>query len=69
MNSGSPFLKSDCNEKDESDPMKVSIEYDEQKNQTNLQKHGMSLRTAAYALNDPNALIEYDEIHSMLVKV
>ena len=34
------------------------------KNWANIQKHGMSLSTAANALHDPNALIEYDEIHS-----
>lgn len=44
---------------------RVEIEYDEQKNQKNIQKHGISFQTAAYALSDPDALIEYDEVHSV----
>lgn len=43
----------------------MNVEYDEIKNLSNIQKHGMSLRTAANALNDPDAMIEYDRIHSI----
>lgn len=44
---------------------RVKIEFDEQKNQKNIQKHGISFQIAAHALSDPDALIEYDEIHSV----
>ena len=40
------------------------IKFDRMKNWANIQKHGMSLFTAANVLHNPNALIDYDEIHN-----
>ena len=40
------------------------IKFDRMKNWANIQKHGMSLFTAANVLHNPNALIENDEIRS-----
>ena len=41
------------------------FDFDPAKNQTNLAKHGISFTTASFAFYDPNALITYDEQHSI----
>ena len=40
------------------------FEYDENKNRINLEKHGISLRTAALVFFDYDRIEYYDEIHS-----
>ena len=43
---------------------RTRFEYDTQKNQSNIRKHGLSFETASSAFNDPAAVIIYDEDHS-----
>jgi len=43
----------------------LQIDYDEDKNAINIHKHGISFTTASHAFNDPNAVIEFDELHSI----
>ena len=45
-------------------PAYTIIEYDPQKNQSNIAKHGISFITASKAFDDPNALVNYDDYHS-----
>ena len=40
------------------------FEYDEEKNRTNIEKHGISLKTAALVFLDYNRIEYYDETHS-----
>ena len=42
----------------------ISVEWDEQKNQTNYAKHGIRFETAALVFADENRIEYYDEIHS-----
>ena len=43
----------------------MQLEYDDSKNQKNIHKHGLSFETASIAFKDPNAVIEFDELHSV----
>lgn len=40
------------------------VEWDDQKNETNVKKHGISFYTAAYVFADANRVELYDEEHS-----
>jgi len=40
------------------------FEWDENKNQINIKKHGVSFEAAKQAFSDPNRLTLYDEGHS-----
>ncbi len=42
----------------------MQFEWDEQKEQINILKHGIDFSTAAYVFNDENRLELYDEAHS-----
>ena len=42
------------------------FEWDEEKNKTNLQKHGIDFETAAYVFKDDMRLEYYDIAHSIL---
>jgi uncharacterized DUF497 family protein len=44
--------------------MEFSFEWDEAKNQENLQKHGVTFEEAQYAFADPNRLVFQDTSHS-----
>jgi len=48
--------------------MKVSFEWDEQKNQFNIRKHQIDFQTAQYAFLDPKRIIAEDIAHSMSEK-
>jgi len=41
------------------------FDWDEDKNQINIQKHGISFERAQYVFFDENAIVEYDDEHSM----
>lgn len=41
------------------------IEWDDRKNEINIQKHGISFQAAKYVFNDQNRLEFYDEVHSV----
>ena len=56
--------RSIMNEFDIREP-KFLYEWDENKNQRNIQKHGVSFEEAATAFEDPNALTLPDEEHSI----
>lgn len=43
----------------------LRFEWDENKNQANIKKHGISFEEAASVFNDDQALIINDEIHSI----
>ncbi|MBR1796597.1 MAG: BrnT family toxin [Clostridiales bacterium] len=43
----------------------MTIQYDSHKNQSNIRKHGLSFQTASSAFDDPQAVIEFDEDHSV----
>ena len=40
------------------------IEWDDEKNEINVRKHGISFETAAYVFADENRIELYDELHS-----
>ncbi len=42
----------------------LMFEYDEEKEKTNIQKHGISFRTAARVFFDEDYIEEYDQTHS-----
>ena len=42
----------------------ISFEYDEEKNRKNIQKHGISFKSAARVFFDYDRIEFYDEIHS-----
>lgn len=42
----------------------MTFEWDENKNQTNQRKHGISFEEAKTVFYDEQALLEYDELHS-----
>lgn len=42
----------------------MQFEWDEQKEKTNIKKHGLDFETAARVFDDENRLEWYDEIHS-----
>ncbi len=42
----------------------MNFEWDENKNQTNIHKHGVSFEEAKTVFYDEQALLEYDELHS-----
>ena len=42
----------------------MNFEWDENKNQTNIYKHGVSFEEAKTVFYDEQALLEYDELHS-----
>lgn len=42
----------------------IKFEWDENKNQTNIKKHGVSFEEASSVFNDEDALIINDESHS-----
>ena len=42
----------------------IAFEYDSQKERLNIQKHGISFRTAARVFFDDDYIEEYDEAHS-----
>ena len=42
----------------------LKFEWDENKNQTNIKKHGVSFEEASSVFNDPNTLILSDDVHS-----
>ncbi|MBQ9273076.1 MAG: BrnT family toxin [Mogibacterium sp.] len=42
----------------------ITVEWDDQKNDINKKKHGISFRTAAYVFADPYRVEMYDEGHS-----
>ena len=42
----------------------MTLEYDEDKNQTNIEKHGLSFKSAARIFWDYNRIEFYDERHS-----
>ena len=42
----------------------MTFEWDENKNQTNKRKHGVSFEEAQTVFYDEQALLEYDELHS-----
>ena len=44
--------------------MKVKFEWDENKNQENIEKHGVSFELAQYAFADPQRVIAEDITHS-----
>ena len=43
----------------------VALEWDDQKNEINKEKHGISFLTAAYVFADENRIELYDEAHSV----
>lgn len=43
----------------------MNFEWDEAKNKTNLEKHGINFETAALVFGDENRLVFYDEDHSI----
>ena len=43
----------------------MTFEWDENKNQTNQRKHGISFEEAKTVFYDEQALLEYDELHSV----
>ena len=40
------------------------FDWDEDKNQTNIEKHGVSFENAVKVFDDPNRITYYDEQHS-----
>lgn len=42
----------------------ICFEWDEDKEQINIKKHGIDFETAAYVFNDPNRIEYYDSEHS-----
>lgn len=44
----------------------MTVEWDEEKNRLNKEKHGLSFEEAKEALDDPNAIEFYDKEHSSL---
>ena len=42
----------------------LKFEWDEKKNQLNIQKHGISFQEAASVFNDDNTILIFDEMHS-----
>ena len=43
----------------------ILVEWDDDKNKTNIRKHGISFETAALVFADDNRIEYYDEIHSI----
>lgn len=43
----------------------MTFDWDKNKNQINQHKHGVSFEEAMTVFYDENALLEYDELHSM----
>lgn len=43
----------------------MNFEWDESKNKTNIEKHGIDFETAALVFGDENRLVFYDEDHSL----
>lgn len=43
----------------------LEFEWDEDKNLTNIKKHGISFDVAKFVFNDDNAIEIYDELHSI----
>ena len=43
----------------------VTVEWDEEKNKTNIQKHGISFQTAALVFADEDRIEYYDKVHSV----
>jgi uncharacterized DUF497 family protein len=44
----------------------IRFVWDEQKNLANIRKHGVSFDEAAVACLDPNRILIFDEVHSIL---
>ena len=44
----------------------LTFKWDENKNRSNITKHGIDFRTAALVFNDPNYIDIYDERHSFI---
>ena len=42
-----------------------NFDWDEDKNQSNIKKHGVSFEQAQYVFFDENAIVEYDDEHSV----
>lgn len=51
-------------EKSDTTTKKVKFEWDTKKEQTNINKHGVSFEQASYVFADPYALNQYDDDHS-----
>ena len=45
--------------------LETIVEWDENKNLTNLQKHGISFETAALVFADEDRIEYYDKLHSI----
>lgn len=43
----------------------MKFEWDSEKEQKNIAKHGISFRLAKRVFNDPNRIEKYDELHSI----
>lgn len=43
----------------------ILVEWDDNKNKTNIQKHGISFETAALVFADEERIEYYDEVHSV----
>ena len=46
--------------------MELKFEWDEEKNQSNIEKHGISFETAKYVFADEDYIEIYDESHSLI---
>ncbi len=44
---------------------KMRFEWDEEKNHSNMQKHGISFETALHVFDDPEHIVLYDEDNSV----
>ena len=44
----------------------MPLQYDERKNVINLRKHGIPLEDGLFAINDPDAIVSFDSIHSTI---
>ena len=45
--------------------MDIHFAWDEEKNRSNQKKHGISFEEAATVFHDDDALLKYDEAHSL----
>ena len=43
----------------------MDFEWDDEKEEKNIRRHGIDFLTAAYVFNDPHRLEKYDEKHSI----
>ena len=53
-----------CNERTIMERLYWKFDWDEEKNQININKHGVSFEQAQYVFFDENAIVEYDDEHS-----